>query len=118
MADPTRTDPALRVVVGVDGSASSLTALRWAMHWALVRGAEVAVVAAYPTSPHWSDAELIDLGALDAVHDDTWARARAAVDAVRDSDPAVGDVPVTLHIEPGSASAQLVRHSADADLLV
>jgi nucleotide-binding universal stress UspA family protein len=117
-ADPTRTDPALRVVVGVDGSAGSLTALRWAMHWALVRGAEVAVLAAYPTVAYWTDAEIVDLGALDAVHDDTWARARAAVDAVRDSDSAVRDVPVSLHVEPGPAAAQLVRHSADADLLV
>ncbi|TFV71013.1 universal stress protein [Blastococcus sp. CT_GayMR19] len=117
-ADPIHSGAAPLVLVGVDGSAGSLTALRWAMHWALVRGAEVAVVAAYPTSRYWSDAEIIDLGALDAVHDDTWARARAAVDAVRDSDPAVGDVPVSLHIEPGPAAAQLVRHSADADLLV
>jgi nucleotide-binding universal stress UspA family protein len=117
-ADLTRTDPAPRVVVGVDGSAGSSTALRWAMHWALVRGAEVAVLAAYPTTAYWSDAEFVDLGALDAVHDDTWARARAAVDEVRDSDGAVRDVPVSLHVEPGPAAAQLVRHSADADLLV
>ncbi|MCW2510700.1 MAG: universal stress protein UspA [Modestobacter sp.] len=117
-ADPTRTDPALRVVVGVDGSAGSLTALRWAMHWALVRGAEVAVLAAYPTVAYWTDAEIVDLGALDAVHDDTWARARAAVDAVRDSDSAVRDVPVSLHVEGGRAAEQLVRRSAEADLVV
>jgi nucleotide-binding universal stress UspA family protein len=60
----------------------------------------------------------VDLGALDAVHDDTWARARAAVDAVRDSDLEVRDVPVSLHVEPGPAAALLVRRSADADLLV
>ncbi|MCU1613166.1 MAG: universal stress protein [Frankiales bacterium] len=117
-ADPTLTDPAPRVVVGVDGSAGSLTALRWAMHWALVRGAEVAVVAAYPTVGYWTAGDTVDLGALDAVHDDTWTRARAAVDAVRDSDSAVRDVPVSLHVEPGPAAAQLVRQSADADLLV
>jgi nucleotide-binding universal stress UspA family protein len=88
------------------------------MHWALVRGAEVAVLAAYPTVAYWTDAAIVDLGALDAVHDDTWARARAAVDGVRDSDSAVLDVPVSLHVEPGPAVAQLVRHSTDADLLV
>jgi nucleotide-binding universal stress UspA family protein len=118
LIDPALIDPALRVVVGVDGSAGSLAALRWAMHWALVRGAEVAVLAAYPTVTFWSDVDNADLGALDAVHDDTWARARAAVDTVRDSDSAVRDVPVSLHIEPGPAAAQLVRHSAEADLLV
>lgn len=116
--DPTHSGGAPVVVVGVDGSAGSLTALRWAMHWALVRGAEVAVLAAYSTVACWSDAEFVDLNALDAVHDDTWARARAAIDEVRDSDSAVRDVPVSLHVEPGPAAAQLVRHSADADLLV
>jgi nucleotide-binding universal stress UspA family protein len=104
--------------VGVDGSAGSLTALRWAMNWALGRGAEVAVLAAYPTVPYWSDADCVDMGALDAVHDATWARAREAVDTVRDGDSAVRDVAVSLHVETGPAAAQLVRHSADADLLV
>jgi nucleotide-binding universal stress UspA family protein len=88
------------------------------MHWALVRGAEVAVLAAYSTGAYWSDADFVDLAALDAVHDDTWARARAAVDAVRESHPAVRDVPVGLHVVPGPAAAQLLRQSADADLLV
>jgi nucleotide-binding universal stress UspA family protein len=60
----------------------------------------------------------MDVGALDAVHDDTWARARAAVDRVRESDLEVRDVPVSLHIEPGPAAARLVRLSEDADLLV
>ncbi len=117
-ADPTRTDPDLRVVVGVDGSAGSLTALRWAMHWALVREAEVVVLAAYPTVAFDSGADSVDPGALDAVRDNTWARACAAVDTVRDSDTAIRDVPVRLDVEPGPAAAQLVRHSADADLLV
>lgn len=110
-ADPTRTDPVRQVVVGVDGSAESLTALRWALHWALVREARVAVLAAYPDD--------VDVSRLDAVRGDTWARARVAVDTVRDSDTAaVRDVPVSLRVEPGPAAAHLVRYSADADLLV
>jgi nucleotide-binding universal stress UspA family protein len=60
----------------------------------------------------------MDLGALDAVHDDTWARARAAVDGIRDSDIEVRDVPVSVHVEPGPAASQLVRQSEEADLLV
>ena len=115
-----RTDPrrAPRVVVGVDGSAGSLVALRWAMRWALGRGAEVAVLATYHTVTYWTDAVAMDLGALDAVHDDTWTRARAAVDEIRDSDVQVRDVPVSVHVEPGPAAAQLVRQSEEADLLV
>nr|WP_276508561.1 universal stress protein [Modestobacter muralis] len=105
-------------MVGVDGSPASLTALRWAMRWALVRGAEVSVLAAYPTVAAWSSPDSVGPGALDVVRDDTRARARAALDAVRDGDAAVRDVPVSLHVEPGPAAAQLVRRSADADLLV
>jgi nucleotide-binding universal stress UspA family protein len=116
--DRTDAGQAPRVVVGVDGSSGSLTALCWAMRWALGRGAEVAVVATYQTVPYWTDAAVMDLGALDAVHDDTWARARAAVDEIRDSNIEVRDVPVSVHVEPGPAAAQLVRQSEAADLLV
>jgi nucleotide-binding universal stress UspA family protein len=105
-------------VVGVDGSVESLTALRWAMRWALIRGAEVAVVAAYPTVGYWTEDDGMDVASLDAVHDDTWARARAAVDEIREGDLEVRDVPVSLLIEPGPAAAQLVRQSEGADLLV
>jgi nucleotide-binding universal stress UspA family protein len=117
-ADPTPPRPAPRIVVGVDGSVESLTALRWAMRWAVIRGAEVAVLAAYPTVGYWTEGDVVDLGALDAVHDDTWARARAAVDGIRESGHEVRDVPVSLHVEGGPAAAQLVRLSAEADLLV
>jgi nucleotide-binding universal stress UspA family protein len=118
IADLTDPGRAPRVVVGVDGSSGSLVALRWAMRWARGRGAEVAVLAAYPTVPYWTDVEVLDLGALDAVHDDTCARARAAVDEIRDSDLEVRNVPVHLHVEPGPVAPQLIRHSAKADLLV
>jgi nucleotide-binding universal stress UspA family protein len=117
-ADQTQPRPAPRVLVGVDGSTGSLSALRWAMHWALGRGAEVAVLAAYSPVAYWTDAMIMDPGALDAVHDDTWARARAAVDGIRESDLAVRDVPVSLHVEAGPAAAQLVQLSEEADLLV
>jgi nucleotide-binding universal stress UspA family protein len=75
-------------------------------------------VAAYPTVGYWTVGDVVDVGALDAVHDDTWARARAAVDGLRETDAEVRDVPVSLHIEPGPAAAQLVRLSEEADLLV
>jgi nucleotide-binding universal stress UspA family protein len=88
------------------------------MHWAHVREAQVAVLATYPTVAYWSGADIVDLSALDALRDATFAWARAAVHTVRDSDTAIRDVPVTLHVGHGPAAAQLVRHSADADLLV
>lgn len=117
-ADPTQPRPAPRVVVGVDGSVESLTALRWAMRWALIRGAEVTVVAAYSTVGYWTAGDVMNPEALEVVHDDTWAQARAAVDGIRESHLEVCDVPVSLHVEPGPAAALLVRLSEDADLLV
>lgn len=115
-----QTDPGRvpRVVVGVDGSMGSVGALGWAMRWALGRGAEVAVLATYPTVAYWTDADVMDLGRLQAVHDDTWALARSAVDGIRDSDPTVRDVPVSVHVQPSPAAALLVQWSAEADLLV
>jgi nucleotide-binding universal stress UspA family protein len=107
-----------RVLVGVDGSEGSLTALRWAVRWALVRGAEVTVLAAYATDAYRSNADFVDLDALNAVHDGTRARVQAAVRAVLDSDSAFRGVPVGVQVEPGPASELLVRRSADADLLV
>jgi nucleotide-binding universal stress UspA family protein len=110
-------DP-VRVVVGLDDSAGSAAALRWALHWALGRNAEIAVLAVHSTDAYYSDATYVDLLALDAVHAGTWARARAAIDGIRDDDAAIGGVPVSLHVEPGPAGDQLIRYSADADLLV
>ncbi|GAA4990399.1 universal stress protein [Kitasatospora paranensis] len=54
MDDRTRTMP--RIVVGVDGSPSSLDALRWAVEQARVRGAAVEVVACwqYPVATGWT----------------------------------------------------------------
>ena len=117
-ASSTRQEGVPRVLVGVDGSADSLTALRWAMRWALVRGAEIRVLAAFSTIAPWTTPGVLDLGALDAAREDTRSRARAAIDAVRTSAPELRDVPVSLLVEPGPTAAQLVRHSAAADLLV
>lgn len=110
-----------QVLVGVDGSPGSRAAVRWALHWAARHGAEVQVVAAYPTvaSMGWlAAAEVTDLGRLDAVHDDTWSRAREVVDQVREEDPTVLGVPVAMHIEPGHPAELLVRRSSEVDLLV
>jgi nucleotide-binding universal stress UspA family protein len=110
-----------QVVVGVDGSAGSRAAVRWALHWAAQRRAEVRVVAGYATvsSLDWlSVGYTVDLGILDAVHDDTWSTAREVVDQVREEDATLLSVPVALHVEPGHPADLLVRHSAEADLLV
>ncbi len=121
-SDPT-TDRVTRpqVLVGVDGSTGSRAALRWALHWAARHGAEMQVVAAYPSvgSMDWlTVGEVTDLSILDSLHDDTWSAAREAVDQIREEDAALLSVPVAMHVEPGAPAALLVRRSREADLLV
>ena len=51
--------PPGRVVVGVDGSPGSLAALRWALHEARLRGAELRAVLAWQPHPTWAGADVI-----------------------------------------------------------
>jgi len=44
-----------RIVVGVDGSEGSQTALRWALREARLRGVNLHAVLAWKYHPHWSD---------------------------------------------------------------
>jgi nucleotide-binding universal stress UspA family protein len=110
-----------QVLVGVDGSPASSAALRWALRWAAARGGQVQVVIASPTAAAFawrSSAEFCDLSTLEAVHDDAWARARAAVDQVQRSTPAVDGMAVSVEVATGSPADVLVGRSAAVDLLV
>ncbi|WP_192909360.1 universal stress protein [Gandjariella thermophila] len=105
------------VVVGVDGSADSVSALRWALKYAEERGDTVRVVHAWTDVP-WYD-ELTDLRrdqlALDRARSEADA-AQIVVDALRAAGvtgPAVRGV-----VTEGAPGAALVELSADADLLV
>ncbi|MGO8875027.1 MAG: universal stress protein [Acidimicrobiales bacterium] len=105
-----------RIVVGVDGSACSVQALRWALREALTSGAEVEVVLV------WSDPWRIvgpptlfgagrqGLRRLKEMLDD---RVRQAVAAEKAS-----SVVVTQHVVAGNPAETLVERSATARLLV
>jgi nucleotide-binding universal stress UspA family protein len=98
--------PTGRIVVGVDGSAGSVTALRWAAEEAARRGVPLLAVAAYRRNLDLMPA----LGARDPaqVAQDMLAGAIEAAGA--------GDVE-TLAVE-GPAAVRLEQLAADADLLV
>jgi nucleotide-binding universal stress UspA family protein len=107
-----------RLVVGIDGSDHARRALVWAMEEAALRGAALDVVMAWhvpatamPIGMPFPaiDPQVLAQGAketleceIDTAERETAARPRA----IR---------PVAVE---GSAAAELVRHSADADLLV
>jgi nucleotide-binding universal stress UspA family protein len=101
-----------KIVVGVDGSPSSVQALRWAARQAELTGAELHAVTAWhmPTTYGW----------IPPVADIDWVgNARACLgDAIRDAleDTRAGHV--RRHVVEGSPVRALLSVAADADLLV
>ena len=106
-----------RIVVGVDGSAGSSTALRWALKVASETGAAVEAVHAWEFSYAWIDGYAPDV--------DRWA-AQAEEEAHACLDRAIAEVvgsrpcyvDVTRTVVEGSPTRALLDHSKDADLLV
>ena len=103
------------IIVGVDGSANSQCALRWAIRHAQLTSAEIRLVAAY-TVPgvNMSQADIVYPADFDT------AIKRSVQQLVDDSAKTVTDasVPVSTVIFPGDASGVLVDNSKNADLAV
>ena len=111
-------DTADRIIVGVDGSQGSKTALKWAMQQAVLTGATVEAIATwqdpaqYGTAYGWTSA---------AFEGDTYATAMA-----KSLDDTIAEVtaqlphPVTVlpQVIQGHAVEALLHAAADAELLV
>jgi nucleotide-binding universal stress UspA family protein len=102
-----------RIVVGVDGSAASLRALRWALAQADAGGGIVEAVTAWdiPTSYGWGPT------VLDG-DDLAGAAQRSLAEAVVDAHAAYPGVEVRQRVLRGHPAAVLVEEAKDADLLV
>ena len=102
-----------RIVVGVDGSPSSMKALRWAIRQAKLTGAEVEAVTAwsYPAGYGW--AQFAD-GAVDFEGD----AGKILVEALAEVSGIAPDVVVEPLVVHGHAADVLVRAAEGADLLV
>ncbi|MGI5255934.1 universal stress protein [Streptomyces angustmyceticus] len=105
------------IVVGVDGSASSKEALRWAVRQAELTGCRVDAVIAWEYPPlygsiGWVDAPQEIAGSIKL------AAARALDDAIQEV-AKTGDVsPVHAAVAYGTAAAVLLEAARDASLLV
>src|SRR5271155_5876492 len=100
-----------KIVVGVDGSASSITALQWAVRHAQLTGSVVQAVTAWQ-DPH---------GVVPAVPEDLdfEAESRRALDsAIARAFSGGAPVQVTRVVEDGEPGPILVRTSMHAALLV
>ena len=98
-----------RIVVGVDGSESSLAALRWALRQAKLTGASLDAVTAwaYPTG--------YGMGPVSDDYDFEGGAHKELADALRTVD---ADVPVRAVVMEGRAAEALVHQAQGADLLV
>lgn len=104
------------IVVGVDGSEHSVDALRWAAEEARLRGATLKVVASFATPIMSTGYEVAAPDPSDlAAASNTMLG--AAIDTIRE-DGVLDGVDVVTEALEGHAGEQLIRLSADADLLV
>jgi len=102
------------VVVGVDGSPESNTALAWAAEEARIRGATLRVVHSW-TIPTWSYSAYLPPGAFDEV------APAAAADLDRQLAEVLGttpSVPVEKQVREGPAAEQILEAAKDAALVV
>jgi len=105
--------PEHRIVVGVDGSASSNAALRWALRQAHLTGAVVEAVTAwefpvvygYP-APMLNGVDFEELAT------------QIVKDAITEASSGAEAEPIYCKVIEGNAAAALLRESAGADLLV
>lgn len=105
-----------RIVVGVDGSAGSAAALRWAVDDARRRHASVDAVHAW-LYPYVGDVAGMAVSVLG--QDDMQQSARAVLDAAITAVGPAGDgVPINPVLVHGSAATVLLETARDAELLV
>ncbi len=104
-----------RIVVGVDGSDSSVLALRWAADEARLRQATLDVVHA------WTDSGVgagTHASAFSVDLDGAQQAARAALDDVLDTASLSPDLRIERHVVMGPGATVLLDVAAGADLLV
>src|ERR1700753_2858737 len=105
-----------RIVVGVDGSAESVAALRWACREAALRAAEVVVVLALEAACHQVANYAVPAPRSSAV---SWGAARDVLRrSVSEAAVLFPEVRLRTEITEGLAARVLLDHASRADLLV
>jgi nucleotide-binding universal stress UspA family protein len=101
-----------RTVVGVDGSPSSVQALRWALEQARLTGAPLCTVTAWAIPASYAMAVMVE--------DIDWEEsARTVLDgAIKDAARGAEALPVQQEVIQGHPAKVLVEASRDAGLLV
>jgi nucleotide-binding universal stress UspA family protein len=113
----TKTEKAPRIVVGVDGSASSLAALRWAVHQARLTGGSVDAVVAWRMPSSMTGFGFAPVAVADGSEMEQTAK-RALDQAVSKVVGSEGDPVVRRLAVQGFPAPVLLGASAGANLLV
>ncbi|GAA0286004.1 hypothetical protein GCM10009527_097360 [Actinomadura nitritigenes] len=106
-----------QIVVGVDGSAASLAALRWAADEAELRQAELVAVRIWRASREWLAPYAVAVARPSPGQEREQARSGLAADVRRTLGPAPR-VPVRQELVHGEAARELIGRAAGARLLV
>jgi nucleotide-binding universal stress UspA family protein len=105
-----------RIVVGVDGSAESVAALRWACREASLRAAEVLAVLALESACHQVASYAVPAPRQSG---GSWGTARNVLRrSVSEAISVFPDVTVRTEIAEGLAARVLLDHATGADMLV
>jgi nucleotide-binding universal stress UspA family protein len=104
------------IVVGVDGSPSSVQALRWAIGQAALTGASIQAVIAWHF-PNSHGAPLPDTGDYPVLAAETLDKAIATARNAS-TDPSEADVTITSYVGEGPAAEILLDRGRQARLLV
>jgi nucleotide-binding universal stress UspA family protein len=102
-----------RIVVGVDGSRSSVSALRWALRQAELTGSTVEAVLVLDTTASLGMTMTVSPSGNLLVEAD-----RSLTEAVTRATGGGPSVPVARSVEYGHPAAVLIKHAEHADLLV
>jgi len=103
-----------RIVVGVDSSATSLKALRWALAEAKLRGSDVELVHAFPRPELVGMMMVVTLPSDDELREASALVISEALEAVGGAD----GVEVSMHVGAGGPASVLVETAKDAEMLV
>lgn len=107
------------VVVGVDGSAGSRTALRFALEDAARRGAVLRAVRVFPPVEYWVGEWGVSPERVTAeIQADLQEQTRKMIDEVVGQRSALAAVPVEVRVLSGRTAPVLLEQSRGADLLV
>ncbi|MFT3659862.1 MAG: universal stress protein [Gordonia sp. (in: high G+C Gram-positive bacteria)] len=104
------------ILVGVDGSAESVNAVRWAAQTAKLENAELKIVSAYTTTTSdYAPGLVIPQDVIDAIRGEV---SKYVQDAARVAEEAAPGIVIHGSIAEGDAAHVMIDFSSDADIVV